>query len=293
MNGRARMNRRRAERERGRTNSSGISSSNSNSTEDLTGIIHPVAKESVGEIVEGKQPAIAVPPSSNDDDTDECGDNDGDIDNAEEKSGEVVDGNLVKEEDGKIRTSSGENKESINPRAPFSKRGVVGHLFIQEAVEEVIWVERANNKVALDSLSQTTDSGNSSYANEFQSPSLLQASRSGLPFISSQLCESNNLIREHCEERSFSDSETYRRSTRAVKIGTKTSDHQASLAPDPKNLDDLCILCLDAPKNSAFVHTQSLHMCCCYKCAVKVWHKQKRCPVCSSKIMKVLKLFVY
>lgn len=54
-----------------------------------------------------------------------------------------------------------------------------------------------------------------------------------------------------------------------------------------------CIMCLEEPKNGVFVHSRFLHLCCCYKCAVKVWNKHKRCPICNSKVKNVLKLFVH
>lgn len=54
-----------------------------------------------------------------------------------------------------------------------------------------------------------------------------------------------------------------------------------------------CIMCLTEPKNGVFVHSQFLHLCCCYKCAVKVWTKNKRCPVCNCKVKNVMKLFVH
>lgn len=53
-----------------------------------------------------------------------------------------------------------------------------------------------------------------------------------------------------------------------------------------------CIICLSQPKNGVFVHSRFLHSCCCYKCAVKIWTKSKRCPVCNCKVKNVMKLFV-
>lgn len=56
-------------------------------------------------------------------------------------------------------------------------------------------------------------------------------------------------------------------------------------------LDKLCITCTAAPKNGAFVHGAVTHICCCYRCAVKVWSKTKRCPICNRKVTNVLKAF--
>lgn len=54
-----------------------------------------------------------------------------------------------------------------------------------------------------------------------------------------------------------------------------------------------CRFCMANPKNGVFVHNNCLHLCCCYKCAVKVWKKRKSCPICNCKIKNVIKLFVH
>lgn len=63
--------------------------------------------------------------------------------------------------------------------------------------------------------------------------------------------------------------------------------------PDIDSSYGLCMMCLTEPKNGVFVHSRFLHLCCCYRCAVKVWKKQKRCPICNCKVKNVLKLFVH
>lgn len=55
---------------------------------------------------------------------------------------------------------------------------------------------------------------------------------------------------------------------------------------------DLCVVCISAPKSGVFVHGRIAHICCCYKCAVKVWAKVKRCPVCNCKVSNVLRAVV-
>lgn len=55
----------------------------------------------------------------------------------------------------------------------------------------------------------------------------------------------------------------------------------------------MCMICLTEPKNGAFVHNRFLHVCCCYRCTVKVWNKRKRCPICNSQVKTVLKMFVH
>jgi Zinc finger, C3HC4 type (RING finger) len=54
-----------------------------------------------------------------------------------------------------------------------------------------------------------------------------------------------------------------------------------------------CRFCMLNPKNGVFVHQNCLHLCCCYKCALKVWKKRKSCPICNCKIKNVTKLFVH
>ncbi|XP_045535914.1 E3 ubiquitin-protein ligase Mdm2 [Papilio machaon] len=56
--------------------------------------------------------------------------------------------------------------------------------------------------------------------------------------------------------------------------------------------DNMCIICFSKPKSGVFVHGRIAHICCCYNCAVKVWAKAKRCPVCNCKVSNVLKAVV-
>lgn len=55
---------------------------------------------------------------------------------------------------------------------------------------------------------------------------------------------------------------------------------------------NLCVICITEPKSGVFVHGRIAHICCCYKCAVKVWAKAKRCPICNCKVSNVLKAVV-
>lgn len=62
---------------------------------------------------------------------------------------------------------------------------------------------------------------------------------------------------------------------------------------DTDSTNGMCMICLSEPKNGAFVHNRFLHVCCCYRCTVKVWNKRKRCPICNSQVKTVLKMFVH
>lgn len=55
----------------------------------------------------------------------------------------------------------------------------------------------------------------------------------------------------------------------------------------------MCRFCMVNPKNGVFLHKNFVHVCCCYKCALKVWKKRKTCPICNCKIKNVTKLFVH
>lgn len=129
-----------------------------------------------------------------------------------------------------------------------------------------------------------------------------------------------SLSRDFCHHEkagSWSDSETYRRTSskcvvnkgeahaitkRAVGIdateaggggGEGVVKSLVEQYKEEERLNNLCIICVTEPKDSAFVHTRSLHICCCYKCAIKVWNKKKRCPICNCKVKNVLKCYVH
>lgn len=52
-----------------------------------------------------------------------------------------------------------------------------------------------------------------------------------------------------------------------------------------------CLVCTVKPKNGAFVHGNASHICCCYRCAVKVWRKTRHCPICKRRVTNVLKAY--
>jgi len=52
-----------------------------------------------------------------------------------------------------------------------------------------------------------------------------------------------------------------------------------------------CVVCLDGPKNSAFIHGGTGHVCCCLPCAKKVKEVKRVCPICTKSIDSVVELF--
>lgn len=70
------------------------------------------------------------------------------------------------------------------------------------------------------------------------------------------------------------------------------SDSQGTSGISSIGNSDTCMTCMTNPKNGIFVHGRVGHICCCYKCALKVWAQAKRCPLCNCKVNNVLKAIV-
>jgi E3 ubiquitin-protein ligase Mdm2 len=70
-----------------------------------------------------------------------------------------------------------------------------------------------------------------------------------------------------------------------------TDSQEVSGVPSSSD-SDMCMMCLVYPKNGIFVHGRVGHICCCYKCALKVWTGVRRCPCCNCKVNNVLKAIV-
>lgn len=71
-----------------------------------------------------------------------------------------------------------------------------------------------------------------------------------------------------------------------AKSSSASSDSSASSS-------SACIFCLTEPKNAVFVHSKFVHLCSCYKCAVKIFNKNKRCPICNCAVKNVLQLYAH
>uniref|UniRef100_A0A8D8SM88 Protein Mdm4 n=1 Tax=Cacopsylla melanoneura TaxID=428564 RepID=A0A8D8SM88_9HEMI len=65
-----------------------------------------------------------------------------------------------------------------------------------------------------------------------------------------------------------------------------------TMTTDDVDHSALCIMCDKAPKNGAFVHPYEIHVCCCYRCALKVWKQTKKCPACTLPACNVLRVIV-
>lgn len=81
--------------------------------------------------------------------------------------------------------------------------------------------------------------------------------------------------------------------TEKVEMITKTSDEQTSstTTTTTSSGEKVCIICNISPRNSIFLHGRIGHMCSCYRCAMRTWGINKRCPLCNCKVRNVIKVF--
>lgn len=141
---------------------------------------------------------------------------------------------------------------------------------------------------SFESTVSSTITSQSSNLSQASTSSSSTSSSSGIRSMSS--CSGPNLLYKNTEivparvnskRRAFSD--------------TDEPQSQPPILKDIFGLDAYgpCMTCLSQPKDGVFVHSRFLHLCCCYRCAVKIWNKQKRCPVCNCKVNNVQKIFVH
>lgn len=71
----------------------------------------------------------------------------------------------------------------------------------------------------------------------------------------------------------------------------QTIDEQSEKRDSVDSDEKMCITCTLNPKNGAFSHGSTLHVSCCYKCAIRIWRTNKHCPICNRKITNVQKIF--
>jgi E3 ubiquitin-protein ligase Mdm2 len=72
----------------------------------------------------------------------------------------------------------------------------------------------------------------------------------------------------------------------------RVTDYQEASNISKSSNPDMCMVCMVNPKNGIFVHGKIGHICCCYKCALRVWTEVRRCPCCNCKVNNVLKAIV-
>ncbi|XP_013189514.2 E3 ubiquitin-protein ligase Mdm2 isoform X1 [Amyelois transitella] len=90
----------------------------------------------------------------------------------------------------------------------------------------------------------------------------------------------------------LSEPETKRRKSTVVQPLIKTMSEPPTEMSKISGKDNLCITCCVEPKSGVFAHGKIAHICCCYRCAVKIWTTSKRCPICNCKVNNVLRAVV-
>lgn len=58
--------------------------------------------------------------------------------------------------------------------------------------------------------------------------------------------------------------------------------------------ENLCVICLDAPKQGSFIHSggdDTAHMCCCMECAKQIMSTTKKCPMCRAAVERIIKTY--
>jgi len=68
-------------------------------------------------------------------------------------------------------------------------------------------------------------------------------------------------------------------------LDSEFSDHHK----ESNRESNLCMFCLNRPKDASFIHGRLGHQVCCYQCAKKYWNKSVRCPVCRRKIERIVR----
>jgi len=53
---------------------------------------------------------------------------------------------------------------------------------------------------------------------------------------------------------------------------------------------NICLICCNLEKDAAFVHSNSAHFLCCYKCCKTIFEEKGRCPYCNRIIEKIVKI---
>ena len=62
---------------------------------------------------------------------------------------------------------------------------------------------------------------------------------------------------------------------------------------DSEDDETVCVICMDAPKEAAFLHLEddTAHTCCCMNCANEILNSTKKCPMCRKKVKQVIRNF--
>ena len=67
---------------------------------------------------------------------------------------------------------------------------------------------------------------------------------------------------------------------------------RAMAAPAEDEDVNLCVFCMQQPRDATIVHGDSGHVCCCIACATLLKGRGKPCPICRAPISMVIRHYV-
>ncbi|KAK9508722.1 hypothetical protein O3M35_006213 [Rhynocoris fuscipes] len=74
-------------------------------------------------------------------------------------------------------------------------------------------------------------------------------------------------------------------------IGMSSQSLQEDSEEIKINIDtDLCNVCMVRPRDGGYSHGRIVHNYSCYKCCIKIYNQNGRCPVCNLKIKQICKV---
>lgn len=211
--------------------------------------------------------------------------------------------NILSPRDSGFQSSSGSTADMSPDLTPAGGIGISSQDTYCSDLEDAASQLSATPLVALSTGGLSTVS-NSSVASSTMSAAQAMRSISSCSTLNvSEVHASNRITRKRPYSDTESVSPTPHKSSRLqeesfeLELSSNTvvpaTQDSATSTNAGENSYGLCMMCLTQPKNGVFVHSRFLHLCCCYRCAVKVWNKQKRCPICNCKVKNVMKLFVH
>ena len=141
----------------------------------------------------------------------------------------------------------------------------------------------------------------SSASGQSTQQSQLQAQPQQLHFqsrYSSQIENSNNLdtveevdiaVAEEETSRTPLDSSSNLDNAVTTLVGLSPRAEEEEAAKEEDKEEDLCIICMEQPKNASLIHGDSGHIICCIGCANRLKQSHVPCPVCRQDIQLVVK----
>lgn len=177
--------------------------------------------------------------------------------------------------------TSGLNLLSSQPSLPSSQESVdtvdMGFVDLQPSTS---FQSQPSSQETIDSVNSDNRGSEKTIDDIELRPASQESARSMASTIS---IGSKDLMNWESSEESGSVGKTIESSRRGRPENTKQAQHE------PEN--NLCKICTVGPRNGVIIHGRSSHICCCYRCAKRVWKTSKHCPICNRQIRNVVKAY--